>query len=232
MRKLLETLKQKWAEYLLEMIVITMGILGAFALNNWNENRKDRNFESELQSELLVGIQDELSRMNVRMKGNQTAKRSSQILLEHLTQDLANHDSLDYHFVKAFAIWPANIRYSAFENAKEHGLQFLSDSTRYLVSLTYEMRTRHLEDLISGYQQYYYTTIIPELTKNFDASANSDNGEGIVPNDYQAIVENMEFRNILKTNTSFVIRIIREQKRIIFNLERLDESLRSEMGNN
>ena len=52
MKKLLETLKQKWAEYLLEILVITIGILGAYSLNNWNENNKAHVFEQKLLTEL------------------------------------------------------------------------------------------------------------------------------------------------------------------------------------
>ena len=39
MSKIIEILKQKWAEYLIEIIIIIIGIWGAFALNNWYEQR-------------------------------------------------------------------------------------------------------------------------------------------------------------------------------------------------
>lgn len=45
MKKTIQLLQSKWRDYLIELIVIIVGILLAIALNEWNATRKDRQKE-------------------------------------------------------------------------------------------------------------------------------------------------------------------------------------------
>ena len=56
MKRILSILKDKWPEYILEILVITIGILGAFALNNWNEGRNENLQRQELVRSIIVDL--------------------------------------------------------------------------------------------------------------------------------------------------------------------------------
>ena len=60
MKKIIKLLQSKWREYLIEIAVIIIGILLAFALNNWNENRKQRQDEVYFLSKLKSNLKEDV----------------------------------------------------------------------------------------------------------------------------------------------------------------------------
>lgn len=52
MNKIINHFKANWVRHGFETLVVVVGILVAFGLNNWNENRKERLVEKELLEDL------------------------------------------------------------------------------------------------------------------------------------------------------------------------------------
>lgn len=101
MKKILETIKQKWAEYLLEIIVIIIGILGAFSLNNWNDQRKLKAegiyIISELQAEFRRNL-DEMINVTAVVNSNVLYQLDSLLVMLPLMEFPGDEDKLSTYF--------------------------------------------------------------------------------------------------------------------------------------
>jgi hypothetical protein len=81
MRKILETLKRKWADYLLEMLVITFGILGAFILNNWNINNQSDKIEQTYLLSLHMEFEKNIDILSTAISLNNEIIKGTEELL-------------------------------------------------------------------------------------------------------------------------------------------------------
>ncbi|SNS51191.1 hypothetical protein SAMN05421640_0460 [Ekhidna lutea] len=94
MKKIIEHLHAEWYKYLLEILVITIGILGAFTLNNWNENRKDRNNEVYLLNRLHKEVVSDSLTLARYIDLNKGHEGRGDYLLNNLDNPAANMDSI------------------------------------------------------------------------------------------------------------------------------------------
>lgn len=159
MKKILETLRRKWAEYLLEILVIVIGILGAFTLDSWNEARNDHNLEKKLLIELNSNLKTNIKTLKTSIDSYSEDIRGIDIILNHF-QNSNTNDSLRLFYLRAIYVETLDLSYSTFETLKAIGFDiFRNDqirlSTIELYEVTYAHHIKEVDKVSSVYLQSY-----------------------------------------------------------------------------
>lgn len=195
MKNILETLKTKWAEYLLEIIVIIIGIIGAFMLNSWHEGRKERNFEHKVLTELHSSLQSNIDYLDLAIERSDEAWKSCELILSYFEDDLPYSNSLDHHFSRSLFWFHPSINSNAYESLKSYGLHLITnDSIRKNLTDIYEWK--FIERLSLRQEEYFYSSVSP-LLKNWFESYEFI-GE-MKPQDFNMLKNSAEYKHILRT---------------------------------
>lgn len=87
MKRIILTLSLKWPEYLLEILVLIIGIYGAFLVDNWNEDRKDRQQQKVYLSHILSNLEEDRQQLDSLYKHtNDIINRTDQLINSYKRQ--------------------------------------------------------------------------------------------------------------------------------------------------
>lgn len=146
MKRIFKTLKENWPDYFLEILVITIGILGAFTLNNWKERSDTSNQVYRSLSNLLSELEDDSVQFSFHERSSEATLSGIKRLLTLVKESGPAADSMEYYYHQSrnFILYvPQN---STFQSMNQLGLlNNVSDS-----DLLYQI-------------QNYYTFIQPNV---------------------------------------------------------------------
>ncbi|MEB2780045.1 hypothetical protein U3A58_06550 [Algoriphagus sp. C2-6-M1] len=202
MKRILTTLNEKWPEYFLEILVLIIGIYGAFELANYGENRARKRTELEIlkgcRTELIADLKD----ININMEDLRKSQVAFDLILEVFENDGPYHDSLSWHFNHTLLPMHFVHSTSSFETAKSKGLDIISNA---------HLRTK----LISLYDSQYDLFLQAEaeelaevqygmrhiLSGRFESGFNYDGSFAgkMVPLDFESLKKDQEYLYFIKT---------------------------------
>jgi Family of unknown function (DUF6090) len=214
-----------------EIILVVIGILIALSINNWNEQRKYKNLEISMLTEINASLKENINQLNTMLDFNGLTLNSYSIILNHLDKNIPYNDSLENHF-GLLSNWESPFfNYSAYETLKAKGVELISNTDlKKKIIRTYE---RDLEYLVNDYDKsewnYHTSVLSPFVSKNFE-NTNFKSPRKTKPNNYIKLKNNPEFKNILKSMMRTRIGGIRDTKELKLSLENLVEEISKEIN--
>lgn len=136
MKRILIVFKEKWPEYILEILVITIGILGAFALNNWNEAQKSNRFEKEILSLIDQNLSRDSSMIASELQKAQIANSLTDSILNQVEKGIFE-ENLYVWMAKVIRFERFKSQSSGFEVLKSKGIEMISNKDLQIDLINY-----------------------------------------------------------------------------------------------
>lgn len=214
-----------------EFLSIFIAVISAFALNNWNENRRENTSESKILTEISNGLEKDLVDVQTNQKGHRHGIAASNYFTDLLTEKEVNRDSLMRYYFSLTRDYISIQNTAGYETLKSRGLELIkNDSLRLQIITLYEHDYNSLKKLEEEYaemqyQESYFKEINAELAPNFIISTDG-NVTGInlplqITEEKKKIL--LLYMWKIKTNRNFILnyykdiesRITKLQKKII-----------------
>ena len=154
-----------------QALLITSSVLLAFAINSWNEQRKEEVRELEILRSLAGAIESDLADMWINAEDYRESAMSFRYIRQVIQSGTYDPDTLNEYLSNVVnpSFFISNP--GAFETLKSRGLELISDdSLREMISGYYHFSHQVIFKFEEHYLQNVYFFIRPFVLNNFDFS--------------------------------------------------------------
>jgi len=189
-------------KYVIEFLSMFIAVLSAFALNNWNENRRDQIVEEKILLEIKNGLKLDLEDFESNVKFHERNIKSIIYLGKFLKNDTVQQDSSYQKYTLLFRETVLLLNRSGYESLKNKGLEIIeNDSLRFNIIRLYENVYKSLytlEQEIPELQTYHYSKTINNIFYKYYTYDTIGNFKRINKNNKPTKVEINFFKNDLR----------------------------------
>ena len=167
-----------WKKHGFEFLSIFIAVISAFALNNWNENRRDDNSENKILMEIANGLEKDIEDIKLNVIGHKHGISACNYFRKAFANKKIASDSIIIHYFNLTRDFVSMQNVSGYETLKSKGLELIkNDSLRLQIISLYEYDYNALRKLEEEYaemqfQENYFKEINEELAPNFEFDSN------------------------------------------------------------
>jgi len=234
MKKIFRHFRKSWYQYGLETLVVVVGVLIAFSLNNWNENRKERQEIRDYALSLVVDLQQDIEMIErIISQANKISQRIDSLgnyMLKRPINDISNIDVLCLTWIQVYR--PYSWNRTTLDQMKNSGsLRLIKNELLSKKISNYDAETRHMDEdykndkaqsenatqLISQYINMNY----PNIDELSDVLLNS-----IYAGDTTDIFSTMEYKEAKDLNIELLTDDVKQLYKSLNSFMRLKYNLR------
>ncbi|MCC1485172.1 DUF6090 family protein [Winogradskyella immobilis] len=228
--------ENKFSKYLIyaigEIILVVIGILIALSINNWNNDKKDKQAELKYLNQIRKSLQENNLILKERIVNDERTLKFGDQLYNHFKTKKEINDSIKRILVVLLNDQMISFNIAAFENLKNDGLSFISnDDLKFEIINIYDKELKYIQNIFANQFENYLSGVInPFFSNNFEFVSN-EKYMSAEPNNYQDLLSNNKITNIISmvnTMRSYAIsNYSNTQKKINEIIIKLDKEIKT-----
>ncbi|MDM9632669.1 DUF6090 family protein [Robiginitalea aurantiaca] len=220
----------KFSKYLLyaigEIALVMIGILMALQVNNWNNERADREKEISILKEIQRNLETNVEQFSAEAKMQGSIVESISLIMDQIKNEVPYNDSLGPKYASIAWTEEFNFANSAFETLKILGFDIISsDPLRENIIQLFNIRYNRISDVI----QKVSITEHSQLNSMYLRHIEFDKEGNAVVNDSGKLIKDTEFTNMLSNRRIWKIDIVNTYKELIEESSELSRMIDREL---